>query len=105
MLDALGSLFNQPRISVTLSEDMLFVHPTYWHNELGMPGVGRDPLLLGTALLSLPAPRAVSKIRVVFEGLCDASGGQNAAYESSQTLYKELEIDLKGEVIPAGDHA
>ncbi|ORY91745.1 hypothetical protein BCR35DRAFT_286729 [Leucosporidium creatinivorum] len=101
----LGSLFTQPSLSLTLSEDMVFVHPSQFEPDLLLPSTGRDPLIFGTALLSLPSAKAVNKIRVVFEGLCDASGGSGQPYESSTTLHKELEIDLKGEIIEAGDHA
>lgn len=40
-----------------------------------------------------------------FSGLCDVSGGDGSPYESTQTLLKELCINLHGEVLPAGNHA
>jgi hypothetical protein len=104
---AIKALFKSrsPSLVVTLSEDLLFVHPTRAEVQATTPGVSRDPILFGTALLSLPAQRAVSKIRVVFEGLTDASAGSGHPYETTVSLHKELEMDLKGEVVEAGDHA
>lgn len=103
---AIKALFNRsPSLSVTLSEELLFVHPTYQEPEEPTPGFSRDPMLLGTALLSLPSPRAVSRIKVVFEGLTDASAGSGYPYETTTSLCKELELDLKGEVVEAGKHA
>lgn len=101
----LGALFAQPTLSLTLSEDMVFVHPSHFEPDFLLPSTSRDPIIFGTALLSLPSARAVHKIKVLFEGLTDVSAGSGHPYESTTSLHKELELDLKGEVIEAGDHA
>lgn len=98
-------LFRSATLQLTLSEDMVFVHPTQFEPDFLLPSTSRDPIIFGTALLSLPSRRAVSKIHVVFEGLTDASAGSSYPYETTTSLHKELELDLKGEVIEAGDHA
>lgn len=36
--------------------------------------------------------------------LSPSAGGPGFGYESSQTLYKELDLDLKGEVLEKGSH-
>lgn len=64
----LTSLLSRPTVSITLSEDQIFVHPSCYDTPT------RDPLISGTILLSLPTRKAVKSIRVVLEGLCDAWG-------------------------------
>lgn len=63
----LSALMARPTVNVTVSEDLVFVHPTLFHPEIPGPDTV-DPLISGTALLSLPSPRAVKSVKVVFEG-------------------------------------
>ncbi|GAA6014720.1 hypothetical protein JCM10207_006917 [Rhodosporidiobolus poonsookiae] len=95
----LSSIFSSPSVKVALEEDQLFVHP--------LPGdfPTSDPILRGTALVTLPSRRAIKKFKVIFEGLVDAYGGDGYQYETSTALKKELETDFKGEVFEAGNHA
>ncbi|KAK4056513.1 hypothetical protein OIO90_002360 [Microbotryomycetes sp. JL221] len=95
-----SSLFNGATLSVKLSEDFAFVHPSC---DPDWPT--RDPILHGSAILTLSSARQVSEIKVVLEGLSDAYGGSGSSYESTQTLYKELVLDLKDELFEAGTHA
>lgn len=93
-------LFNRPRVSVTLGEDMAFIHPNIIED---LPS--RDPLVTGTVLVSLPSPKAVSTITVELVGLTDVSAGPSWSHESTETINKKLAIDLHGEELPAGKHA
>lgn len=93
-------LFNRPRVSVTLSEDLAFIHPNIPEDT-----PSRDPLVTGTVLVSLPNPKAVSTIVVELVGLTDISAGPSWPHESTETIHKELAIDLHGEELPAGKHA
>lgn len=68
----LATLLGRPSVSVTLSEDLVFVHPTFFHPEIPGPDT-RDPMIFGTALLSLPSPRSIKSVRVVFEGESEIS--------------------------------
>ncbi|BGP38964.1 hypothetical protein JCM10449v2_002902 [Rhodotorula kratochvilovae] len=95
----LSSLFSSPTVKVTLSEDQIYVHPV----DTGFPT--QDPVLRGTALITLPTRKAIHRVKVVLEGLCDACGGQGWQYETSTVLHKVLEHDSKGEVFEAGNHA
>lgn len=83
----LASLFSSPTLQVTVSEDIVFLHPIdgdypvcparYHCRDLcsDLDAVQtQDPVLRGTVLLSLPARKAVKEIRVAFEGLCDVWG-------------------------------
>ncbi|GJN89857.1 hypothetical protein Rhopal_002846-T1 [Rhodotorula paludigena] len=94
----LSSFFSSPTVKVSLSEDQLFVHPV----ATGFPA--QDPVLRGTVLISLPTKKSIRKIKVVFEGLCDACGGDGWQYETTTVLRKELEQDLEGEAFDAGNH-
>ncbi|GAA6029706.1 hypothetical protein JCM8097_001011 [Rhodosporidiobolus ruineniae] len=95
----LSGLFSSPTVKITLEEDDIFIHPV----ATSYPTV--DPVLRGTALVTLPSRRAIKKFKVVFEGLCDAFGGDGWAYESTVALHKEVEQDFRGEVFEAGNHA
>ncbi|KAJ8294466.1 hypothetical protein OF846_002310 [Rhodotorula toruloides] len=95
----LASLFSSPTVKVTLSEDEVFVHPV----DADYPT--QDPVLRGTTLLSLPSRKAVKRIKVVLEGLCDVQAGAGNPYETTLVLRKELETDLGGECISEGHHA
>lgn len=87
-----------PELTITLEQDTFFVCPSSSSEELEqpLPGSPSDPVLQGTVVLSLPTPRAVGRIKVTLEGLCDASAGEGTAYESRKMLEKVLEIDLRG---------
>ncbi|GAA6014743.1 hypothetical protein JCM10207_006924 [Rhodosporidiobolus poonsookiae] len=95
----LSSLFSSPSIKVALEEDDIFVHP--------LPGdfPSSDPILRGTALVTLPSRRAIKKFKVIFEGLADVCGGEGYQYETSTVMKKQLETDFKGEVFESGNHA
>ncbi|KAM0788678.1 hypothetical protein ACM66B_002775 [Microbotryomycetes sp. NB124-2] len=96
----LSALFNGATLDINLAEDFAFVHPAV------VPGQpARDPIIHGTATLRLSSARPVGQIKVVFEGLGDAYGGNGTVYESTKSLYKELMLDLKNEVFEAGAHA
>ncbi|GAA5992695.1 hypothetical protein JCM10908_006884 [Rhodotorula pacifica] len=95
----LASLFSSPTLSVTVSEDIVFLHPI----DADYPT--QDPVLRGTVLLTLPSRKAVKQIKVVFEGLCDVWGGDGHPYETTVVLRKDLDHDLHGEVLEAGKHA
>lgn len=96
-------LSSRPTIKVQLQEDVIYVSPAAFHPD--SPALGKDPLLTGLVQLTLPSPRAMSKLKVILEGLTDVKGGDGAPYESSTTLHKELLIDLRGETLTAGTHA
>lgn len=86
----LASLFSSPTVKVTLSEDEVFVHPvdadypvnprtlslSTWNarTDDSRAKQTQDPVLRGTTLLSLPSRKAVKRIKVVLEGLCDVQG-------------------------------
>jgi len=53
----------------------------------------------------LPSRKAIRRVKVVLEGLCDACGGGALPYETTSVLSKSLEHDLAGEVFEAGNHA
>jgi len=58
-----------PSVKLTLEDESIMVHPQ------PVPGVpSQDPIVRGTVLLELASARAVNKVKVVFEGLCDAFG-------------------------------
>ncbi|GAA5895076.1 hypothetical protein JCM6882_008278 [Rhodosporidiobolus microsporus] len=95
----LSALFSSPSIKITLEEDLVFVHP------IASDYPTADPVLRGTALVSLPSRRAIKNFKVVLEGACDAYGGAGWQYESSVTLHKELEQNFGGQFFEAGDHA
>ncbi|GAA6023506.1 hypothetical protein JCM11491_006605 [Sporobolomyces phaffii] len=95
----LNALFSSPKVAVSLEEDQLFVHPV--DSDYPTP----DPVLKGTVLLNLPSKRAITRFKVVLEGLCDISPGPgHNAYESSTTLRKELVTEFGGEMFEAGAH-
>ncbi|GAA5944456.1 uncharacterized protein JCM15063_006370 [Sporobolomyces koalae] len=95
----LNALFSSPKVAVSLEEDQLFVHPV--DSDYPTP----DPVLKGTVLLNLPSKRAISRFKVVLEGLCDISpGAGHQAYESSTTIRKELVTEFGGEEFDAGAH-
>lgn len=61
-------------------------------------------------MLYLPKKRAIKFIRLSVECLSDVYGGGGDfsapyAYESERLWLKELETDMGGEVLQAGDHA
>ncbi|SCV70730.1 BQ2448_3492 [Microbotryum intermedium] len=106
---------SKPKISVTLVQEAVYIHPSavddpeFWQETLPSP----DPLLFGTVLLSLQSPKAFDRIKVVLEGLSDAcvfmtsniAGGSSFPYETTTTLHKEVCVELDGEVLPIGNHA
>ncbi|GAA5821859.1 hypothetical protein JCM11251_004750 [Rhodosporidiobolus azoricus] len=94
----LSSLFSSPTITITVEEDLIFVHPVASNYPTA------DPVLRGTALVSLPSRRAIKNFKVVLEGACDAYGGVGWPYESSVTLHKELQQNFGGQYFEAGDH-
>lgn len=72
MFNALVS--KAPAVRITLEDESVLVHPA-----VDLPGAGpasqaQDPIVRGTVLLELASARAVNKVKVVFEGLCDAFG-------------------------------
>ncbi|GAA5857954.1 hypothetical protein JCM8547_006637 [Rhodosporidiobolus lusitaniae] len=93
-----SSLRSSASVKVALEEDQIFLHPL----ASDFPTV--DPIVRGTALLTLSSRRAVKTVKVVLEGLVDAWGGEGWPYETSTSLRKELVQDLHGEVLPAGNH-
>ncbi|GAA5927512.1 hypothetical protein JCM3775_006004 [Rhodotorula graminis] len=93
------SRFASPTVSVTLSQDIVFVH------ALESPFPSQDPVVHGTTLIKLPSRKAIRRVKVVLEGLCDACGGGALPYETTSVLSKSLEHDLAGEVFEAGNHA
>ncbi|TNY19073.1 hypothetical protein DMC30DRAFT_19122 [Rhodotorula diobovata] len=93
------SRFSSPQVSVTLSQDIYFVHAL----EGAFPS--QDPVVHGTCLIKLPTRKAIRRVKVIFEGLCDATGGAGWPYETSSVLCKSLEHDLRGEYFEAGNHA
>ncbi|GAA5918559.1 hypothetical protein JCM1841_003303 [Sporobolomyces salmonicolor] len=96
----LSSLFSSPSVTITLEEDQIFVHP------VSSDYPTQDPIIRGTVLISLPSKRAIKRIKVVLEGLCDAYGGVGSGrYETTTSLQKQLEQHLDGEIFEAGNHA
>ncbi|GAA5985619.1 hypothetical protein JCM10908_007045 [Rhodotorula pacifica] len=90
----LASLFSSsPTLSVTVSEDIIFLHP------IAADYPTQDPVLRGTVLLELPSRKSVKQIKVVFEG------GDGYPHETTVVLRKDLNHDLNGEVLEAGKHA
>lgn len=70
----LASLVSKgPTVKIALQNDDLFVRPT-----LDPDTPSTDPLLAGTVTLELSSPRAVNKITVSIEGICDVSGESKA---------------------------
>lgn len=118
------NLLAKPAVKVTIEQEMVFVHPSA---DQSTPS--EDPEIRGTVLISLPAKRAISNVRVVLEGACDVLGsshfpstrvinltygsmsvfyrlgGTGWQYESTTTLEKHLDLELNGEVLEAGNHA
>lgn len=76
--------------------------PNHFHPD--SPALEKDPVLAGVCHLTLPQPRAVSKLKVVLEGLSQVQGGDDQPYESTTTLHKELEIEID-ETLDAGTHS
>ncbi|CEQ43230.1 SPOSA6832_05141, partial [Sporobolomyces salmonicolor] len=117
----LSSLFSSPSVTITLEEDQIFVHPVSSDYPVSRRYVARlgerpahvasllqtqDPIIRGTVLISLPSKRAIKRIKVVLEGLCDAYGGVGSGrYETTTSLQKQLEQHLDGEIFEAGNHA
>ncbi|SCV70729.1 BQ2448_3491 [Microbotryum intermedium] len=101
----LSSMLSRPKISVTLAQETVYVHPMCVDEPWQDSAPSREPIVSGTVLLSLPSAKAVNRIKVVLEGLCDAFGGYVSPYEKSTTMHKEVFVDLNGEVLPAGNHA
>ncbi|KDE07950.1 hypothetical protein MVLG_01857 [Microbotryum lychnidis-dioicae p1A1 Lamole] len=102
----LSSMLSRPKISVTLVQETVYVHPTCMDDEPWQDNAPTwEPIVSGTVLLSLPSPRTVDRIKVVLEGLCNAFGGYGSRYETSTTLHKDVFVDLNGEMLPAGTHA
>ena len=95
-----SGLLARPTLTIELQEDQVFVQPHFFHPD--SPGLAKDPILNGTVNLTLPAPRAVSKLKVVLEGV-QIVGGDKLQYESSVILHKDLEIKVD-ETLPAGSH-
>lgn len=69
-----ASLIPKPcTVHLTLGEEQVITHPR--SAAVGGPDVpGQDPVIRGTVLLEVAVPRAVSRVKVVFEGLCDLFG-------------------------------
>ncbi|KAK4700513.1 hypothetical protein P7C70_g5733, partial [Phenoliferia sp. Uapishka_3] len=96
----LGNLLSKPTLAVTLEQDMVHLRPSL---DAGFPS--DDPVVRGTVLLSLPAPRAIKSIKVVLEGISDVCGGTGWPYETTTALKKELDLEFADEVLKAGNHA
>ncbi len=65
----LASLIGKaPTVRLTLEEGELFVGP------VSETGPSQAPVLRGTVVLRLPSARAVKRVVVVLEGLCDVFG-------------------------------
>lgn len=95
-----SSLLSKPKVSVTLVEDQIYVHPSI------LPDTPtRDPIISGTALIQIPSRRAIKQVKITLEGLCDVMAGDGMPYQSSQTMFKELILPLNGEVFEQGRHA
>ncbi|KAI5475003.1 Arrestin-like, N-terminal and Immunoglobulin E-set domain protein [Pseudohyphozyma bogoriensis] len=90
-----------PCLRVEVEQSSIFLHPS--PNPSLLPSEGSDQLLRGTVTLTLPHPRKLSGLKVVFDGIMSYNGGVGFPYEEEQVLLKELEIDLKNEVLPAGE--
>lgn len=97
-----SNLLARPSLAVQLQEDQVFVQPHVFHPD--SPGLSKDPILYGTVTLTLPAARAVSKLKVVLEGEAAVQGGDGQPYEVAQTLHKELVIRID-ETLEAGSHS
>ncbi|KAI5475766.1 Arrestin-like, N-terminal and Immunoglobulin E-set domain protein [Pseudohyphozyma bogoriensis] len=98
----IASFLSKPTVKVTIEQEQISVCPP-------LPGLpdepSNDPILRGTVVLSLPSARAVKRINVLMEGLCDAYGGDGYPYESTTTLSKNLKLDIGGEMLDAGTYA
>jgi len=69
----LASLVSKaPVVRLSLEHSDILLHPT---PVQGQPTI--DPIVRGTVLLDLSTSRAVKKVRVVLEGLCDVFGEHN----------------------------
>lgn len=86
------------KISVQLHEDTIFLHPRSDSNP------SDDPLLRGSVTLFLASPRRVSRLQVQLEGVLTIHGGSDSRYETNQTLFKCLYLDLGPEKLEKGNH-
>lgn len=67
----LASLLGKPAsVELTLEEGEVFVGPA----SEGSGGPGQAPVLRGTVALRLSSARAVERVVVVLEGLCEVFG-------------------------------
>jgi hypothetical protein len=58
-------------VQLTLGEEQVITHPL----SAPVPGQpSQDPVIRGTVLIEMAAARSVSRVKVVFEGLCDVFG-------------------------------
>ncbi|ORY92838.1 hypothetical protein BCR35DRAFT_298406 [Leucosporidium creatinivorum] len=90
----------QPNLTITLSEDILFLHPT----PKDFPA--EDPVLQGTVTLYLPKKRSLNHLTVRLVGRQDISWGDSRPYESGICLDKEVALfSGKDEVVlDKGEH-
>ncbi|GAA5864336.1 hypothetical protein JCM1840_006749 [Sporobolomyces johnsonii] len=107
-------------LSIALLEDTLFLSPP--PPSLASPSASassrpsfdttprqsepsHDPILRGQISLVCHAPRKARRISVELVGRATRHGGDGShSYESSATLEKSLEIDLRGEQLERGTH-
>lgn len=69
----LASLVSKaPVVGLTLEHSDILLHPKPVQGE-----PTADPIVRGTVVLELSTARAVKKVKVVLEGLCDVFGKQS----------------------------
>lgn len=61
---------SKPQLKVVSEQEMIFVHPILATDD----APAEDSLVRGTVFLSLPKNKAIARITVALEGLCDAYG-------------------------------
>ncbi|GAA6029617.1 hypothetical protein JCM8097_000965 [Rhodosporidiobolus ruineniae] len=102
------------QLSISFIEDVLFLspppHPPSPLLEAPEDLANRepqshDPVLRGTVVLTVNAPRRAKRIKVDLLGIATRHGGDGShSYEQGSTLEKSLEISLAGERLEKGTH-
>ncbi|KAM0788675.1 hypothetical protein ACM66B_002773 [Microbotryomycetes sp. NB124-2] len=93
-------LLSRSSINVTLEQETVFVHPPSKSDE-----PADDPLITGTAVLSLDKPRRVKQVNIKLEATANIYGGSDYPYQTLNVFKKQLALDLGNERLDAGQHA
>ncbi|KAI5476633.1 Arrestin-like, N-terminal and Immunoglobulin E-set domain protein, partial [Pseudohyphozyma bogoriensis] len=90
-----------PTIRIEVEQNTVFLHPSA--DASVIPSDDADQIVRGAVVLSLPQPKKLSSLTVVFRGDQSYNGGPGYPYEEEHVLFKELEIGLQDEMLPVGE--